>query len=280
MRKRLWRLCMVAVLAAGAFSVSDSPLKPIDSAAAVGCDPTVGWWLQGNELETYNFTSVKGLSARLNNAQKITLCDNLASDASSWIAVVPDDGTPKANNEMAILQIGYGKNSLNGGNARIFMALGGCGEYVPNLQYKWGTGTVGSGWVRFRIWVQSNGDWAMDWLYESTGTGGSLTIDNQDPAISCWINDRVKGQLMGETKNPANDVGFPTSHMYFRDILFRVSQGGTWWYPSQDHSSGLQMGFPTNCDWGYNINLPGPHEFHCDDPGTKGDALDVWVKHL
>jgi hypothetical protein len=271
---------MVAVLAAGAFSVSDSPVKPVDPAAAVGCDASIGVWHQGNLLETYNFTSVKGLSARLNNAQKVQLCSGIPSDASTWIAVVPDAGQPGYGDTNKILQIGYGKNSLNGGGARIFMALGGCGQYTPTLQYPWGNFAPGSGWVRFRIWIQSNGDWAMDWLYEPTGTGGSLIIDNQDPAISCWINNPVMGQLLGETKNPANDNGFPTSHMYFRDILFRVSQGGTWWYPSQKHSSGLQMGFPTNCDYGYNINLPGPHEFHCDDPGTRGDALDVWVDHL
>lgn len=286
MLQRLWRLCLVAILAAGAFTVSDTPVKEVDTAAAANCTAFHTFYHSGGYLDTYNFASVKGLTARLHSPGKIQKClGSFPSDASAWIAVVPDEGTAQVGNNNAILQIGFGKNSLEGNSAsRIFMALGGCGQYIPNIQYRWGSYTPGSSsWITFRIWVQSNGDWAMDWSEEDPNQAGSpdasgfLLIDNQDPAISCWINSPVRGMFSGETKNPGNDVGFSDAHLWFRDIKFRASVGGTWWMPAQQHSSGLQMGLKMQCDFA--SGMPAPHQFHCDDPGTVGDKLDVWMTH-
>lgn len=284
LRQRLAGIAMAVSLLVSGLTLADSPVKPVESAAAYGCG-TQGVYHAGGDLDTYNFTTVRGIKAELSSATKLDLCDGVSGtidNASAWIAVVPDVGTPYASNTNAIMQAGFYIDVFTGG-VRMFYAIGGCPGHLPIAEMFAGAGgfTPG-GWVDFQITRASGGVWTLRATIESTGQSYAYALSSSDNRISCWAYDNVKGQLSGEMKNSFGTVGYPDSHFYFRNVKFQVSSGGTWWYPTQKTSTGVQMGINIFCDFVSNVpdDRGYDNDFHCDAPGTIGDKLDIWTTHV
>jgi hypothetical protein len=285
MFKRLSRLVLTVALAVSALTLADSPAQPVAIADAYGCG-TQNIYHSGGNLETYNFTTVRGIKARLHYSGKIELCNGVSTsnNASAWVAVVPDSGMPEYGNTSAIIQVGLIRNNLyDSGNARFFWAIGGCDPLGPHPQMFSGwTHRTPGGWVDVEVNRNSGGTWTLTVKEESSGDTSFVNISSSDNAVSCWAWDNVRGQISSEMKNSFDTVGYADAKFNVRDLRFRASTGGTWWYPSQDTSTGVQMGYPQNCDFtsvvaddrGYD------NDMHCDDPGSIGDKLDFWTTHV
>lgn len=260
---------LVPVLAVG-------PL--VGTVAALGCNGFPAFYHVGGNVETFNFTTVRGIKARLWSPERLTLCTGTPNAISSWVAIVPDPSSPfYGDGGHFILQVGIIKSDLEtGGDARFFMARGGCNSSLPVAEYPFGTYTP-TGWVQVEMYRRSVGGWLLSVLDESSGWSASMVVSATDPETSCWWNDPVEGQVAGEMKFAESSVGSSSGVFNVRNIYFRKSVEGQYLYPSQV-VSGTQYAYPMSCD--FVSDLPdtfGTNTFHCDDPGVQ--SLDIWTTH-
>jgi len=288
LRKRLAGIAVAVALLVGGLTVADTPLAPVESAAAApNCGGAISSYHNGGNVSmTPNISTMRGVKARIHGSGKLELCNGSFTNSSSvWIAVVPAPGNPQYGNSNAILQVGFWLDH-DIGVRRIFWARGGCNGNLPFAQYNIAPAghTPDTSWYGFDIHRLSGGSWTVSYSSESGSGSGFLTIAGTNAAVGCWLNDEVRGQVSTEFKDARDSAGFSDAHMYIRDIRFQASTEGTWWRPSQLHSSGAQMGYPVSCDFRDSLPDGGGYtnQQWCEafsELGTLGDKMDLWTTH-
>lgn len=284
MKNKALRLCLSSLLMFGSLSI----LATITAVPTLAITPkdcvaqTPANYFAGDAMYPSGFATVRGVQARIWSEGRIEKCNGVGTTGeggSAWIAVT-EYGSSSFS---AILQIGLihcfdqfyvGAICDDGGENQkwLFYAKGGCNGAQPYAT-KIGADNAEPGDYLFRMYRLTGGDWVLRYDHPGTGEWGTVTIQSTDPAVNCWIHDTLQAEYSGELWNSADIVGNAATTVLFRDARFRVSiydnPTDGWHIPGATYGSKLVCSnFPDPIE---------PHEFLCDNPGTIGDKLNLWV---
>jgi hypothetical protein len=223
------------------------------------CDGDIGgdnYW-NGITIRNANFTTVRGIRAKLYKDANIQRCNDTGFDdvngPSYWVAIVPSPGNPYYGSGQAIIQVGViwcfewlypGALCDDGGEdePQLFWASGGCGSPIidapnpePFLAQQYNAAPAGGLW--FYITYLGSGDYLLE-IESDSGFHAQRTVSGG--ATDCWAANSgtthpVRAAVYCERLDAGDACGGAGTggHVAARGVKIKKSVGGAWYYPGE-----------------------------------------------